>query len=306
MTTETIGLFGRPAAGILEDAPEVVIVQRGKGYPWPPFQAKPDDYFDGASSVGKPVGMDWSNIKKYGALKFAATKRRELAEIGDQEAAYGALKQWYDPVDKALMEFGSAVHLHTARLDAGRSADDVACDDPDRLAACLPAWDAWKNDYGIRFGAIERTLYAAELKIAGTADRIALAAQPPDGLFGPRDMVVVDLKTTSQPLAKVTPSIEYVAQLTALAQATHIVYEETNELLELPAPIRYGALVFVTPEGYRCQWVDTHQPDVVAMVRDIVTVLRAKRALGRGAYGQSAVKRLPKEGDQPLLVAAPS
>lgn len=311
MSTETIGLFGRPAAGILEDAPDVVLVKRGKGYPYPPWAEVPEDFFHGASGVGKPVGTDWSNIAKYGALKFAASQRKELAEISRADAAYAALKEWYKPVDFAAMNFGSAVHLVTARLDAGRHVEDVECDDEKRLVGCCAAWEQWKADHAVRFGAIERTLYAAELKVAGTADRIAVCGNPPDGpggqpLFGPKDMVVIDLKTTGQQLGKVEPSIEYVAQLTALAQATHIVHEETKDFTELPAPIRYGALVYLTPEGYRTQWIDVHQPTVIGMVRDIVGVLRANRSLGRGAFGLSTVKRIGAQAEGPALVAMPA
>jgi hypothetical protein len=291
----TVGLFGRPAAGILEDSPEVVLVERGKGYPFPPFAEVPDDHFDGASSVGKCVGMDWSNIAKYRALKFAANKRRELAEFTRQEDAYAAIKEWFRPEDTAAMDFGSAVHLHTARRDAGRDTDGIPCDDAKRLDGCVAAWERFKTDYAIRFGAIERTLYAEGLKVAGTADRIALAGNPPPGWTSDR-MFVIDIKTTGQSLSRVAPSIEYLIQLTALAAATHIVYEEARDFIELPVPITGGALVYLTPEGYRAHFIDTDQPAVLDLVHHCVSALRAKRQLGRGAYGLGAVQRLADTG----------
>lgn len=300
MSNETIGINGYPAAGVLSDTPELVGYRRDRGYPWRPFDAMPEKFIPGASGIGKVLGDDWSWWARRVCARVGARLRNELAEFGNAKDAerhlYAAAEeeQWGPAND------GSAVHNYTAHLDAGRTVDHLEL--PERLNGHVQAWEAFKDKYQVGMLAIERTGYAPEfaggLGAAGTIDRLITVGTS----TRPDAPVLCDLKTKSQPLSKVKVSVEHLMQVVALAHSSVIAIEEQQHLVELPVMPR-AVLVYLCRDGFRAQWIDPHQPELIELAAHCIAARAGKDRLGTGAWGTPDVQPLREEA--PTLVDAP-
>lgn len=301
-TDQTIGIGGYPAAGNLtSDTPELVGYRRGRGYPYRPFDAMPEKFIPGASGIGKVLGDDWSWWARRVCARVAAKMRTELAGYSNAKDAERALyaaaeeEQWQPAND------GTSVHLHTALSDAGRSTDHVEI--PDRLSGHLEAWEAFKTKYQVGMLAIERTGYAPEfaggLGAAGTIDRLITVGTS----TRPDAPVICDLKTKSQPLSKVKVSVEHLMQVVALAHCTVLAIEEHQQLVELPQMPR-AVLVYLCRDGYRAQWIDPHQPELIDLAAHCIAARAGKERLGTGAWGTPDVQ--PLHDQAPALVDVPT
>ena len=310
-TTPTPGLFGHLAAGVLGgEAPDTVRFQRGKGYAYPPFQHRAQRYLTGASSLGKPVAKDWAFLERKRAADFAARHREELAAIPSIEAAKKFIEQGAAEMGKQAILTGRAVHEHTAWLDAGYDSpiDLAVRDGAEGMAA---AWEAWKTKHQVRFGAIERTLFAPALGAAGTADRIAIAEAGPASWPTDRPFVV-DIKTTSMPVGMIDLAIEYLVQGAVLASASEIAFEEGGggpdcprgplskpHTHELPAGVFHGfALVWVNPQGeHRTQWVASDEIPIILTLAGLLNEVKVTaKEVSAGAFGITTYSTPPQRG----------
>lgn len=294
--SETIGIAGYAAAGILGEVPHLVGYRRDRGYPWPPFSPMPERFLPGASSVGKCVGDSWDWWARRVAARTAAKMGADIAVMRNARDAERVIyaeaqrEQWKPAED------GSLVHDFTAHLDAGRQPKH---DLPDRLAGHVKAWEAFKRDYAVRCVAIERTIYAPSFSsgVGGTADRIVT-------LGGTSDLVLIDLKSKiSQPLSKITPSVEHLIQAVALSQSRYLAIEEHQTTLPLPA-ISQAGIVYVARDGYHVQWIWPHHTDLLNLTAACIAARAGRDRLGTGAWGTPAVRHLANNGAK--LVDVPS
>ncbi|WP_336251187.1 hypothetical protein, partial [Stomatohabitans albus] len=247
-STETIGLFGRPAAPPLldQESPEFVKISRYRGYPENPFDRACRRYLPGASSVGKPLDDNASMLKNWAAKvvrEVAADLRKETATLTKAETMSQIKAEADARMDRSRL-IGSDVHLVTALEDAGRGFDRTAILDKWEGAAdnLILAWHLFKEDFAPRFGAIERTGYTApldgedpETKVAGTIDRLAVLNNPPQSaelnIRPGIDMVILDIKTkVGKSITRVEPMYSNKVQVHALGLVERIAFEAERDL----------------------------------------------------------------------------
>lgn len=299
-TTQTIGINGHPAAGHLTDTPELVNYDRTRGYPWQPWDAMPQRFIPGASSIGTAIGEDWTRYTRRTACRVAARMRAELADYTRADDAERALYAAAEHEQRQPMRDGCTVHMYTAIEDAARPQ---TLELTDHQNAQVDAWRAFKHRNNIRIGWIERTGYAPNLGAgaAGTIDRGIAYTDPDDGV---ERLAVVDLKTKTQPLSRVQPRLKDLVQIVALAHSTHLAIEESHQIVELP-PIHRGVIVYLSRDGYRAHWIDPRTPDTVQLVIACINAAALKQRVAIGAFGRSEVHRTTGPASGPTLIAAP-
>lgn len=269
-------------AGLLDtEAPAVVRWERGKGYPWPPF-GQPLMHLEGASSLGKGLeSWDWWAPTR--DAKVAARHREIIAEMGEWEAQQ-YVKAKIDEEAERGRERGSEFHHWSALVDAKRTKQDA----PLGMEGWEAAWDEFKGKYGPSWLGIERTVCAPMFNIAGTVDRIARFKRPPTikGLpLSPESVVVVDIKTGSQPAEKIQPSLGYLLQIVGLAAANQVAIEEEQQVVAIP-PMDAGVIVRLTPEGKaHCTWVDTRDPLLLELAHHKAHAARMARHINASHVG---------------------
>lgn len=96
---------------------------------------------------------------------------------------------------------GNAVHTATERLDLGESTEQIALPYP--FNADLAAYETLKRVMGLSFRPehIERTVVIDAVQAAGTFDRVGTSTWlEQQGILGPGELLVVDVKTEDDPL----------------------------------------------------------------------------------------------------------
>ncbi|WP_336251041.1 hypothetical protein [Stomatohabitans albus] len=322
-STETIGLFGRPAAppALDDESPYFVKIDRWRGYPANPFDRSCKRRLPGASSIGKPLDDNSGMLKNWAAKitrEVAADLRKTTATMTKAETLEVIKAEANQRMDRGRL-IGNDVHLVTANLDAGRPIDVPAIFGKwdGEAEPLLAAWEQFKQDFQPKWGAIERTGYTGpladndpETEVAGTIDRICTFASPPisaELAIRPHvDMVVLDIKTKAdKTVNRVAPYPSHKVQAHALGKVRALAFEAERDLMALPAPIKAIGLVYLCKDGYQAFFDMADQPFMVKTVTSCARLWHVERDWTQTTYGTPAVGYLEEGHAFPTVIDWP-
>lgn len=285
-------------ATVITEHPELAAPRtRGRGYPWRPFDAVPEDFFRGASSIGNVVPQGWMkgwSVKV--ASQVAGDMRQEIAQLPKRSAVKLVKSEVYDRMQEPA-DNGSLLHDYAANhLAAIAGCQFRAVDVPDELDVHAANMTDWIDRHVDTVVAIERTLYHPAIRVAGTVDAIVKTKGG--------QTVAIDFKTkVGKGLHEITPYLENAMQAWVLGNAAHIAIPEQHQLLDLPALDGF-LLVYIGDDGHLTHPVNIGSEALGNLVRHAAGILDGIDRTGTSVFGPP-VRYLTDSRSAPAQVDLP-
>lgn len=285
-------------AGVITEHPELAMRStRGRGYPWRPFDDKPEDFFRGASSIAKVVDKPWLGPWRAKlAAEVAGDMRTELAAVTKANAVKLVKAAAREAADLAPAR-GSTIHDYAAnQLAAAAGLQFRPVDVGPELDAGAANVTDWIDRHVETVHAIERTLYLPDLRVAGTVD--AIVTTKSGGSYAV-DWKYKHGKGTHQ----VSPDIAHAMQGWALGQSRFIAIPEQQQLHPLPKLDGF-LVVYVAEDGHVTHPVDLTSRTLADLVVAACQTLDLLDAVGTSVFGPPS-RHLTDSTSAPALVAPP-
>lgn len=266
-------------ATVITEHPELAAPRtRGRGYPWRPFDAVPEDFFRGASSISNVIPQGWM---KGWAIKCASEAagdiRQEISHLTKRNAAKLVKSAAYDAT-QVNANYGSTLHDYAAnQLAATAGLDFRAVDVDPKLDPYAANMTDWIDRHVAEVVAIERTLYHPSIRVAGTVDAIVRT--------NGGQTVGVDWKTKyGKPLHTLEPYVDHAMQAWVLGNASHIAIPEQQQLHDLP-PLDGFLIVYIAEDGHLTHPVDITSEPLAELCTHAAGLLDLIDTIGTSVFG---------------------
>lgn len=216
----------------------------------------------------------------------------KLAKLSERDLALRWVKGAADRHRDAAGARGSLVHseaealvLEHAKASIGLLLEHEKIKPwPEDIAGYQRSFVQWLDDFHPEFLAAEATVFNRTQAYAGTLDAIVIITLAD----GRRLLVIIDYKSGRDFYAEVA------VQLAAYARAEFVGHPDSVTMLPMVEGIQAGAVLHLTPKGYRFQLVRIDQPifDAFVYARE---VFRFREETARTVFLQDLTIEHPEE-----------